>query len=63
MDKSAYKFSGEGAINYDRYLGPIMFEPYAVNTAESIDTAGVDSILELACGTGRVTWYAQCYFI
>jgi ubiquinone/menaquinone biosynthesis C-methylase UbiE len=62
MDKSAYKFSGEGAINYDRYLGPIMFEPYAVNTAESIDTAGVDSVLELACGTGRVTRHLRRRF-
>jgi len=30
MDKTAYKFSGEGAINYDRYLGPFIFEAYAV---------------------------------
>lgn len=55
MDKSAYKFSGEAASNYDRYLGPLLFEPYAIDTANSIDTANVHAVLELACGTGRVT--------
>jgi len=62
MDKSAYKFSGEGAINYDRYLGPIMFEPFAINTAESIDKADAGSVLELACGTGRVTRHLRQHF-
>ncbi|HWZ15900.1 MAG TPA: methyltransferase domain-containing protein [Mucilaginibacter sp.] len=62
MDKSAYKFSGEGAINYDRYLGPLLFEPYAIDTAGSIDTANVHAVLELACGTGRVTRHLRRRF-
>ncbi|GAC1303222.1 MAG: class I SAM-dependent methyltransferase [Mucilaginibacter sp.] len=62
MDKSAYKFSGEGAINYDRYLGPMLFEPYAMDTAEGIDTANVNAVLELACGTGRVTRHLRRRF-
>jgi len=62
MDKTAFKFSGEGAINYDRYLGPFMFEAYAANTAESINPAGVASVLELACGTGRVTRHLRARF-
>ena len=53
--KEAFKFTGEDAENYDFYLGPILFEPYARYLASKIDTANVKSVLEIACGTGRVT--------
>jgi ubiquinone/menaquinone biosynthesis C-methylase UbiE len=53
--KEAFKFTGEDAENYDFYLGPILFEPYARYLASKIDTTNVKTILEIACGTGRVT--------
>src|ERR1700761_4087784 len=53
--KEAFKFTGEDAENYDFYLGPILFEPYARYLISKIDTANVKLVLEIACGTGRVT--------
>lgn len=53
--KEAYKFTGEDVENYDFYLGPILFEPYAQCLASHINLTGVSTVLELACGTGRVT--------
>ena len=53
--KEAYKFTSEDAENYDRYLGPLFFEPYGQYTASKIDAGHVSSVLEIACGTGRVT--------
>lgn len=53
--KEAFKFTGKDAENYDFYLGPILFEPYAKYLASKIDTANVRSVLEIACGSGRVT--------
>ena len=54
MEKQAFRFSGEGAKNYDQYLGPLLFEPYAIDTASHVP-ASSQSVLEIACGTGRVT--------
>jgi SAM-dependent methyltransferase len=48
-------FSGSVPANYDRYLGPALFEPYAVDLVARIPAADGLSVLELACGTGRVT--------
>jgi len=53
--KEAFKFTGRDAEYYDRYLGPIIFEPYGQYLASKIDSTNVKSVLELACGTGRVT--------
>jgi len=53
--KEAFKFSGEDAENYDKYLGPILFEPYGKYLASQIDATNISSVLEIACGTGRVT--------
>ncbi|CAN5256596.1 methyltransferase domain-containing protein [soil metagenome] len=50
-----YKFSGSVPENYDRYLGPIMFEPYALDLIARLKDKNFTNILELACGTGRVT--------
>lgn len=51
---NAPSFAGAIPENYDRYLGPYIFEPYAIETAARVPS---DSrrILEIACGTGRVT--------
>jgi trans-aconitate methyltransferase len=48
-------FSGSVPQNYDRYLGPLLFEPYAKDLVERINEKNVKRVLELACGTGRVT--------
>jgi ubiquinone/menaquinone biosynthesis C-methylase UbiE len=51
---TATAFIGNVPQNYDRYLGPVLFEPYAIDLARRAP-AGAASVLELACGTGRVT--------
>jgi ubiquinone/menaquinone biosynthesis C-methylase UbiE len=48
-------FNGTIPENYDRYLGPILFEPYAAELAAQLDVAEGATVLELACGTGIVT--------
>jgi ubiquinone/menaquinone biosynthesis C-methylase UbiE len=53
--KEAYKFTSDDAENYDHYLGPLFFEPYGQYTASQIDAGNISSVLEIACGTGRVT--------
>lgn len=50
-----FTFSGKDAEFYDRLMGPIIFEPYGRYLASKIDITGVESVLEIACGTGRVT--------
>ena len=44
-----------GAFHYDNFLGPLFFEPYAIEIAKRIDPSGVSIALEIASGTGRVT--------
>jgi len=39
--------------NYDRHFGPVLFEPYAVDMAARVAEGA--RVLEVACGTGRVT--------
>ena len=48
-------FVGSIPENYDRYLGPVLFEPYAADLAARVNLAEGASVLELACGTGIVT--------
>jgi ubiquinone/menaquinone biosynthesis C-methylase UbiE len=62
MEKEAFKFSGEDAVNYDHYLGPILFEPYAIDLVSKIDTSLITAVLEIACGTGRVTRHLRDRF-
>ncbi len=47
----------EGAIpeNYDRYLGPVIFEPYAEDLVSRLKNKKLERVLEIACGTGIVT--------
>ena len=48
-------FSGDIATHYDHFLGPLFFEPYAIEVAKRIDPTSVSIVLEIAAGTGRVT--------
>src|SRR4029077_16240683 len=49
------KFSGSIPAAYDRYLGPILFQPYAEDLATRLAVNNTGSVLELACGTGILT--------
>lgn len=51
-------FGGSIPANYDKFLGPLLFEPYAMDITARI---GKDhgAVLELACGTGRVTGHLR----
>jgi ubiquinone/menaquinone biosynthesis C-methylase UbiE len=40
---------------YDRYMGPLLFEPYARHVAKQVSTLRPERILETAAGTGIVT--------
>jgi ubiquinone/menaquinone biosynthesis C-methylase UbiE len=53
-DKNA-EFAGSIPATYDRYLGPLFFQPYAEDLAARLDLGEGSSLLELACGTGIVT--------
>ncbi len=48
-------FHGSIPALYDRHLGPVMFEPYAVDLAHRIPASPDAPVLELACGTGILT--------
>ncbi len=45
----------EVVIPYDRDLGPVLFEHYAVDTARRIAELAPNNVLEIAAGTGIVT--------
>lgn len=51
---STSAFSGSVPANYETYLGPLFFEPYALDLVARIK-GHPQQVLELACGTGRVT--------
>jgi len=54
-NKQAYNFTSRDAENYDLYLGPVLFEPYGRFLASQIEDNDLTKVVELACGTGRVT--------
>src|SRR5215510_5188807 len=54
MEKTA-AFAGSIPANYEKYLGPFLFEPYALDLVSRLQDKKYDDILEIACGTGRVT--------
>lgn len=49
------RFVGTIPENYDRYLGPVLFEPSARHLAARLRAGDGARVLELACGTGIVT--------
>ncbi len=55
MKEADKVFTGSVPIIYDRYLGPLIFEPYALDMAERVAATGARRILETAAGTGIVS--------
>ena len=47
-------FAGSIPELYDRHMGPVLFEPYALEIAARLPAQAV-RVLEVAAGTGRVT--------
>ena len=48
-------FAGSIPAAYDRYLGHVLFQPYAGDLAARLQVPENGVVLELACGTGIVT--------
>ncbi len=55
VSSPAFDFSGSIPHHYEQCLGPMFFEPYAIEVSKRIDPSSVHLALEIACGTGRVT--------
>ena len=52
---STSAFAGSIPDNYDRYLRPLLFEPYATDLVARLELRPAMRVLEIACGTGIVT--------
>src|SRR5947208_1317678 len=55
MLESDKLFAGSIPENYDRYMVPLIFEPYAVDLARRVGELAPGAVLEVAAGTGVVT--------
>ena len=49
------QYSGPIPDIYDKYLVPLIFEPYAIDLAQRAAALPITNVLELAAGTGVVT--------
>ncbi len=49
------QFTESIPANYDRHLGPVIFEPYAKDLAQRVGRFAPGRILEIACGSGILT--------
>lgn len=49
------RFAGSIPENYDRYLGPLLFQPYAEDLVARFAELKEGRVLEIAAGTGVVT--------
>ena len=47
-------FAGSVPENYDRYMAPLIFEPYAADIAQRAASLSPNAVLETAAGTGVV---------
>src|SRR3954465_4152526 len=47
-------FAGSIPENYDRYMVPLIFEPYAADLAQRAASFAPGAVLEIAAGTGVV---------
>src|ERR1044072_542808 len=48
-------FAGSIPENYDRYMVPLIFEPFAADIARRVTSLSPRSVLEIAAGSGAVT--------
>jgi ubiquinone/menaquinone biosynthesis C-methylase UbiE len=55
MANSDSQFAGSIPELYDRYLGPVIFQPYADDLARRVAAPRPQAVLETAAGTGIVT--------
>lgn len=55
MSDSHAAFTGSIPENYDRYMVPLFFIPYAEDLLGRLAVSGAAAVLEIACGTGVVT--------
>ena len=55
MSKADTVFSGSIPSLYDKYLGPLIFEPYADDLASRLSALNSGCVLETAAGSGIVT--------
>ena len=55
MEEPAQLYSGSIPALYDRYRGPVFFEPFARDLADRLADLRAGNLLEIAAGTGIVT--------
>jgi ubiquinone/menaquinone biosynthesis C-methylase UbiE len=55
MSKADKLFAGSVPENYDRYMVPLIFEPYAADITRRAASLSPKTVLEIAAGTGVVT--------
>ena len=55
MEDPARLYSGSVPALYDRYRGPVFFEPFARDLADCLADLRAGHLLEIAAGTGIVT--------
>src|SRR3954468_9420824 len=55
MRETDRQFAGSIPETYDRYLGPLLFEPYARDLAARLAALAPTRVLETAAGTGVAT--------
>src|SRR5438128_2838691 len=48
-------FQGAVPENYDRYLGPVIFQPWVEDLVSRLAGRKYKRVIEIACGTGIVT--------
>ena len=55
MSETDKVFAGSIPENYDRYMVPLIFEPYAADIARRAASLAPSAVLETAAGSGVVT--------
>jgi ubiquinone/menaquinone biosynthesis C-methylase UbiE len=55
MEDPTHLYAGSVPALYDRYRGPVFFEPFAHDIADCLADLRAGNLLEIAAGTGIVT--------